>query len=81
MTLTLTDSILRLTGHCPAEEAEPLLDALRGAEPPACVDLAGLDHAHAAVLQVLMALRPTLTGAPADPVTAACLAGLPRGAD
>ncbi|MFE1600479.1 STAS domain-containing protein [Methylobacterium sp. ID0610] len=77
MPLVLDDDAIRLTGSCPIETAEPLLDALRGAAAPR-IDVSGLDHAHTAVLQVLIAARPILEGRPVDPVTAACLAGLPR---
>lgn len=62
-----------LSGHCPVEDAEPLLDALR-ATPDATVDLTGAGWLHTAVLQVLMVAGPTLRGRPAGPVPAACLA-------
>lgn len=79
MPLTLLSDRIALTGTCPIEEAEPLLDALRATDAPR-VDLGGLDLAHTAVLQVLMAIRPGLVGGmPTDPVAASCLAGLNRG--
>ncbi|MGV7030691.1 STAS domain-containing protein [Methylobacterium symbioticum] len=77
MPLDLRDDCLVLTGHCPIEEAEPLLDALRGSAVPV-VDLSGLERAHTAILQVLMAAAPAIRGEPADPAAAACLAALPR---
>ncbi|GJE27660.1 hypothetical protein [Methylobacterium organophilum] len=77
MPLDLRDDCVLLTGHCPIEEAERLLDVLRGAADPV-VDLSGLEQAHTAVLQVLMAAAPTIRGCPADPAAAACLDGLPR---
>jgi hypothetical protein len=74
---------IRLSGHCPVEDAEPLLDALR-ATPDAVVDLSGAVWLHTAVLQVLMAARPPLHGQAGGfvgghgggRVPAACLAGL-----
>ncbi|SFU75346.1 hypothetical protein SAMN02799631_02100 [Methylobacterium sp. 174MFSha1.1] len=78
MPFALTDDCLLLTGHCPIEESEPLLDALRGMADPV-VDVAGLDRAHTAILQVLMAVAPAIRGRPANPVAAACLGSLPRG--
>lgn len=77
MPFDLRDDCLLLTGDCPIEEAEPLLDTLRGAT-VSVVDLAGLERAHTAVLQVLMAVAPTIRGCPADPVIAACLGALPQ---
>lgn len=76
MPFAMTDDCLLLTGHCPIEEAEPLLDALRGMADPV-VDVSGLDQAHTAILQVLMAAGPVIRGAPADPVAASCL-GVPK---
>ena len=77
MPFALTDDCLLLTGHCPIDEAEPLLDALRGMADPV-VDLSGLHQAHTAVIQVLMAAAPAIRGGPADPVAASCLGALPR---
>jgi hypothetical protein len=77
MPLDLSSDRIALHGTCPIEEAEPLLEALRGSA-DRVVDLSGLERAHTAVLQVLMACRPVLSGAPRDPVAAVCLAGLAR---
>ncbi|MBD8907074.1 hypothetical protein [Methylorubrum zatmanii] len=77
MPFDLRDDCLLLHGHCPIEEGEPLLDALRGTACPV-VDLSGLEQAHTAILQVLMATAPAIRGCPADPVVAACLVALPR---
>ncbi|MEL6059566.1 MULTISPECIES: hypothetical protein [unclassified Methylobacterium] len=76
MALEQDGATIRLTGHCPVEEAEPLLDALRAA-PDATVDLTGAAWLHTAVLQVLMVAAPALRGRPDGLVPAACLAGLP----
>lgn len=59
------DGTVRLAGSCGAEDAEALLRYL-GQDPGAVVDWRGCTGAHAAVIQVLMALRPALTGPPAD---------------
>ncbi|MET7246762.1 hypothetical protein ABZT49_25750 [Methylobacterium sp. EM32] len=77
MPFALTDDCVLLTGHCPIDDAEPLLDALRGMADPV-VDLSGLHQAHTAVVQVLMAVGPVIRGGPADPVAAACLGALKR---
>jgi hypothetical protein len=65
-----------LQGLCAIEEAEPLL-AFLNAVPTARVDATGLDHAHTAVIQVLMALRPTVAHGFTDPVLVACLGAAP----
>ena len=49
-----------LDGHCPVEEAEPLLQFLQ-ASPAACLDWRQCTHLHTAVLQVILAARPQLT--------------------
>ncbi len=55
---------IHLAGQCGADEAEVLLRHL-GADPGAVVDWRACTGAHAAVIQVLMALRPALAGPPA----------------
>ena len=50
-----------LDGHCPVEEAEPLLQFLQ-ATPAACLDWRQCTHLHTAVLQVILAARPPLIG-------------------
>lgn len=77
MALDTSGAVIRLSGHCPVEEAEPLLDALR-LNPDAIVDLTGAAWVHTAVLQVLLAAAPSLRGRPAGLVAAACLAALPN---
>jgi len=54
-----------LEGVVTAEDAETLAQWLRGHAKPA-VHLGQCEHVHAAVLQVLLALRPRLVSAPAD---------------
>lgn len=59
------DGTLHLEGVCGSEEAEALLAQLI-ATPGAIVDWQGCEAAHAAVVQVLLALRPQLRGVPAS---------------
>lgn len=54
------------SGICGAESAEPLLAWLLEEKNPT-VDLAGCRHLHGAVLQVLLAARPEISGTPEDP--------------
>ena len=44
-------------------------------QPAPAVHLGKCEHLHGAVLQVLLALRPKLVAAPADPLLAAVLRG------
>ncbi len=57
--------MLRLLGNCPVEDAEALMAGLRAA-PDCPVDLAAAGALHAAVVQVLIALRPRLLNQPED---------------
>ena len=63
MTIELEDGRIRLSGRCGAEEAERLLALL--AEGHDAVDLAGCEHLHAALLQLLIAAGPAIAGEPA----------------
>lgn len=65
MTVDVTaDGAVWLRGDCPIEDAEVLLGRL-AADPEAVVDWTGCQRAHTAVVQVLMAARPAMTGLPA----------------
>jgi hypothetical protein len=55
-----------LEGAVSVEDAEALAQWLREQTKPA-VHLGKCDQVHSAVLQVLLALRPKLVAAPADP--------------
>jgi hypothetical protein len=58
------DGSIELSGHCPQEDAEELLRVIL--QNPGCaVDWRGCEEAHTAVIQVLMAARPTVRGSPA----------------
>jgi len=62
-----------LEGHVSVEDAEALAQWLREQRTPA-VHLGKCEHVHAAVLQVLLALRPRIAAAPSDAWLAAALA-------
>jgi anti-anti-sigma regulatory factor len=66
MSVRLDGNVIILEGPCRVEDAEPLLGWLQAAR-GRVVDLAGAEHLHAAVVQVLMALRPTIRGTTGDP--------------
>jgi hypothetical protein len=66
MTVTLKDEIICLEGWCGAEEAERLLILLQAA-PGRGVDLARADQLHTALVQIIIAFRPPLTGKCGDP--------------
>ena len=60
------DGTILLEGGCPVEDAESLLQLLQ-ATPGAPVDWTRSNHLHTAVLQVILAARPTLVGRCGDP--------------
>jgi hypothetical protein len=55
------DGTIMLEGDCPVDDAEALLQLLQ-ATPAAPVDWTGSRYLHTAVLQVILAARPTLLG-------------------
>lgn len=65
-------TVLKLEGHADAEAAETVLAWLRE-HPRGVVDLSRCDGLHTALLQTLLALRPTLRGQPREPGLAALL--------
>lgn len=66
MSVILDGDVVRLCGDCLAEEAEKLLELLQ-AGPDRRIDLGEALHLHAAVLQVLLALRPEVAGPAREP--------------
>jgi hypothetical protein len=60
------DGTILLEGICPVEDAESLLQLLQ-ATPTAPLDWSRSNHLHTAVLQVILATRPTLVGRCGDP--------------
>ncbi|MBV1800348.1 hypothetical protein [Siccirubricoccus sp. G192] len=69
MSVRLDGPVICLEGECRVEDTEPLLAALQGG-PGRVVDLSGAGPLHAAIVQVLLALRPPLSGPARDPFTA-----------
>jgi hypothetical protein len=57
MTVRLEDRVIHLEGYCHVEEAETLLTLLQ-AENGRILDLGACEHLHAALVQVILALRP-----------------------
>jgi hypothetical protein len=70
MSVVVDGDIVRLSGVCRVEAAEALVAALAEA-PHRRVDISGLQAAHTAVIQALLALSPIVEGEPADPFLAA----------
>jgi len=62
MTIQVADGTIHLTGRCPAEDTEPLLEHLSSGFSK--VDLTGCDHLHTAVFQLLMAAKADIRGEP-----------------
>lgn len=60
MTVRLDENgAIRLEGACSIEDAEPLLQFLLQ-DPTAPVDWGACEHAHTALVQILMVARPAL---------------------
>ena len=72
MPIKFTKSQVKLSGCCTVEEAENLFAWLHS-NPKATVQMAGVEHLHAAVLQALMASGNPVSVVPADSFIAACL--------
>jgi hypothetical protein len=66
MTVTLAGDRIRITGAGRIEDAESLVVLLQS-DSGRVVDLAEAEVLHTAVVQVLLAFRPGLTGHPDDP--------------
>ena len=58
-----------LSGHCPVEDAEPLLQLFQ-ATPGARLDWTLCQSLHTAVLQLILAARPPMNGGCGDPFVA-----------
>ena len=63
MTVQLREQVVHLSGACPSEDAERLAAHLL-ADPEATVDWRSCEHAHMAVLQVLLAAGRPVAGPP-----------------
>ena len=66
MTVRLDGQTIYLSGECRVEDAEPLVGLLVGSS-SVQVDVSGAEGLHTAVIQVLIAFKPTLIGRPANP--------------
>lgn len=66
MSVRVADGIIFIEGRCRIEEAEPLLGYLLE-DADRRVDLSACDALHSAVVQILMATKPRITGKPVDP--------------
>jgi hypothetical protein len=72
MPIAVTETIAIFEGVCEIEQAEALLDWLRKTPAPQ-IDLSQCEHMHTAVLQTLLAVRPTIVAMPPDPLIARIL--------
>ena len=73
MTIRYLKKHAALEGNVSVDDAEALAQWLQQQATPT-VHLGKCEHLHAAVLQVLLALRPKISAAPADPWLAGALA-------
>jgi hypothetical protein len=73
MTIRYLKKHAALEGHIGVDDAEPLAQWLLK-QPKPTVHLGKCEHVHAAVLQVLLALRPQVAKPPADALLAGVLA-------
>lgn len=74
MAIRYARSQAHFEGRCAVEEALALVEFLRR-RPRGKVALAKCTGLHAALLQVILAMRPTVTSLPADPLLAALIGG------
>ncbi len=66
MSVSFEDGVIRLEGRCRIEEAETLLALLlEGDQRP--VDLSRCGQLHSALVQILLATKPFISGRPDDP--------------
>jgi hypothetical protein len=65
MTIQVDGTVIRVRGASCVEDAEALL-ALIQAPGSSPVDIGDAIHLHAAVIQVLLAFKPSIVGDPAD---------------
>jgi len=72
MPINYKKTVAIVDGLCDIEEAETLLEWLLE-NPKGKLNLKQLDHPHTAVLQVMIALQPTVSAWPEDELTAAWL--------
>ena len=69
MTTRISGQIVHLEGECGAEEADTLFGYL-AAKPRLVVDLAGAQRLHTSVWQILLMMKPEISGKPFDTFSA-----------
>ena len=69
MSVEVADGVIHVRGNGRVEDAEPILAALQD-DPAAVINLSGATRLHSATIQLLVALRPRIAGAPSDPFQA-----------
>lgn len=62
----MDQGVIRLEGRCRLEDAEMLLNLI-SEDRKRPVDLAACTYMHTAIAQLLLALRPEISGEPDDP--------------
>jgi hypothetical protein len=72
MSIAYNKSKAVLKGHVTVEDAEPLAQWVRE-HPRGALEMSECDSLHAAVVQVLLALRPPLKSPPRNPWLAAAM--------
>jgi hypothetical protein len=72
MSVVIEADSVRLVGECTIDDAETLLSFIQ-LRSGAHVDVSAATHVHAAILQILLAHKPLLTGTPSDTFLAAWL--------
>lgn len=60
------DGTIMVEGSCPVDEAEPLHRMLLS-DPSAQLDWSQCTHLHTAIVQLVLAMRPSLVGPCGDP--------------
>jgi hypothetical protein len=73
MSVDLDGDVIRLSGACGVQDAEALL-ALVQFDRQRSVDISDATYLHAALVQVLLAFKPPVSGSSADPFITAWLA-------
>ncbi len=63
MSVVVKDDVIRIVGNASVADAEPLLTALHE-DRLRTVDLSEAGHLHSAVIQILLAAHPVITGNP-----------------
>ena len=65
MTVRVSGKIIHVEGNSLVEDAEPILAALH-ADAERIVDISGASRLHSATIQLLLALKPAVRGAPSN---------------